>query len=86
MTTELKRRAQAPRQFLYGATLIHIEFDGRSFDLSLPGLDLVPESADEQVKLAVAEYLGEPSYRLDEYTVDRHSNGNLTVRPLSDVD
>ena len=64
-----------------GAPVIHVRFAGRSFDVSLPGLDVGPFSSDEQVKLALAGYLDVPSYQLDEYVIDRHPNGNLTLRP-----
>jgi hypothetical protein len=65
---------------LFGGVL-HVRFVDRSFDMSMPGLELGPESCDEQVRFAVAEYLEIPSYRLDGYVVERHENGDLTIRP-----
>jgi hypothetical protein len=38
-------------------------------------------SADGQIKRGVAAWLDVPANRLGGYTVDRHANGNLTVRP-----
>jgi hypothetical protein len=60
--------------------VLHVRFAGRSFDISMPGLELGPQASDGQVKVALAEYLEVPSYRLDDYVIDRHANGNLTIR------
>jgi hypothetical protein len=70
-----------PIRFAEEGGVINVRFAGRSFDVSLPGLDVEPGSNDEQVKRAVAEYLDVPSYRLDDYVIDRHPGGNLTLRP-----
>ena len=59
----------------------HVRFAGRSFDIPLTALDLGALSADGQIKRGVARYLEVPSFKLDDYVVDRHPNGNLTVRP-----
>ena len=61
--------------------VIHVRFAGRSFDVPTGQLDLGVGSSDEQIKRALAEHLGVPLARLGDYTVDRHANGNLTVRP-----
>jgi hypothetical protein len=63
------------------ASLIHIRFEGRSFDLPLSNLDLGMLPSDSAVKQAVAQYLELPVSRLRDYVVDRHETGNLTVRP-----
>lgn len=59
----------------------HVRFDGRSFDVPLADLDIGPIGADDSVRQAMAGYLGVPASRLDDYVIDRHANGNLTVRP-----
>ena len=59
----------------------HVRFAGRSFDIPLSELDLGPMSADGQIRRALARYLGTATGKLDAYVVDRHANGNLTVRP-----
>ena len=38
-------------------------------------------SADGQIKRALALALDVPYSKLDAYVVDRHANGNLTLRP-----
>jgi hypothetical protein len=63
------------------AAVAHVRFAGRSFDIPLSALDLGALSADGQIKRGVARYLNVPVDRFDAYTVDRHENGNLTVRP-----
>ena len=61
--------------------VVHVRFAGRSFDIPLSSLDVGAMSADGQIKRAVARHLDVPPERLSAYTVDRHANGNLTVRP-----
>ena len=61
--------------------VVHVRFAGRSFDIPLSVLDVGAMSADGQVKRGVARHLEVPPERFAAYTVDRHANGNLTVRP-----
>ena len=59
----------------------HVRFAGRSFDVPLAAMDLGPLSADGQIRQAMARYLDVPYHKLDAYVVDRHANGNVTLRP-----
>lgn len=61
--------------------ILHIRFDGRSFDIPLADLDVGPVSSDVEVKRALAEYLDVSEAKLRSFVVDRHETGNLTVRP-----
>ncbi len=61
--------------------VLHIRFDGRSFDIPLADLDVGTMSNDGDVKGALAGYLNVPVEKFRDYTVDRHDTGNLTVRP-----
>lgn len=61
--------------------LLHIRFDGRSFDVPLADLDVGPTSSDADVKRALSGYLNVSEAKLRDYVVDRHETGNLTVRP-----
>ncbi len=61
--------------------VLHIRFDGRSFDVPLTDLDVGTMSSDVDVKGALASYLNAPVEKFRDYTVDRHDTGNLTVRP-----
>ena len=61
--------------------VVHIRFEGKSVDIPLAEMDLGPQSADADVKRAVARHLEIAEERLHDYVVDRHETGNLTVRP-----
>ncbi|MBV8611486.1 MAG: hypothetical protein JO034_29085 [Singulisphaera sp.] len=61
--------------------VVHLRFDGRSFDVPLDVLDVGPASDDGAIKRTLARHLEVPEQRLRSYVVDRHETGNLTVRP-----
>jgi hypothetical protein len=61
--------------------VLHIRFEGRSFDIPLSDLDAGPLSSDAEIKRALASYLNVPEAKFRDYVVDRHETGNLTVRP-----
>jgi hypothetical protein len=61
--------------------VLHIRFDGRSFDIPLSDLDVGALSNDADIRQSLAGYLNIPANRFRDYTVDRHATGNLTVRP-----
>ena len=61
--------------------VVHIRFEGRSADVAFALLDVGDASSDAQVREALARHLEVPVRRLDGYVVERHENGNLTVRP-----
>ncbi len=61
--------------------VLHIRFDGRSFDIPLSDLDVGSLSSNAEIKVALAAYINVPEGKLRDYTVDRHDTGNLTVRP-----
>ena len=66
---------------LANSARVHVRFDGRSYDLPADRLGLTDRSRDDQVKQAVARHLEVPTSRLDDSVIDRHPNGNLSVRP-----
>ena len=66
---------------LNDAPVLHIRFEGRSFDIPLTDLDVGAMSTEADVKHALAEYLEVAEAKFRDYVVDRHENGNLTVRP-----
>ena len=61
--------------------LLHIRYGGRSYDVPLHDLDIGPASSDDQIRRAVAAYLEEPLSKLRPFVVERHDNGNVTIRP-----
>lgn len=66
---------------MQAVTVLHIRFEGRSFDVPLSDLDVGVASGDADVKRALAAYLNVPETKFRDYVVDRHETGNLTVRP-----
>ena len=86
MTCQSTEPKHVPIRFEETGGVIHVRFAGRSFDISAPGLDVDRNSHDDEVKFAIASYLEVPSYRLDEYVIDRHTKGNMTLRPHVAVD
>ena len=61
--------------------VIHVRFAGRSFDVAMHHVDIGAGASDDQIKRTMAQYLEVAPARLADYTVDRHANGNLTLRP-----
>lgn len=61
--------------------VLHIRYGGRSYDVPLQDLDIGPASSDDQIRRAVAAYLEEPQSKLRLFVVERHDNGNVTIRP-----
>ena len=63
---------QAPR--------VHVRFDGHSYDVNAAEFNLSPQPSDAEVRLALAVFFEVPISRLAPYVIERHGNGNLTVR------
>jgi hypothetical protein len=61
--------------------LLHVRFEGRSFDIPLGDLDIGAGSMDRDVKTAMARYMGISERDLRDYVIDRHETGNWTLRP-----
>ena len=59
----------------------HVRFDGRSIDVRLDALGLGADANESEVKRAVARFLEVSENRLRDYVLDRHENGNVTIRP-----
>ncbi len=61
--------------------MLHVRFEGTSRDIPCSDLDLGTQSSDNDVRAAVAGYLDVPVRKLQAYVVERHDNGNITLRP-----
>ena len=61
--------------------LIHVRFEGRSFDIPLNDLDIGTGTPDGGIKSAVAQYMDLPPRSFNGYVVERHEGGNWTIRP-----
>lgn len=66
---------------ILGRRMVHVRAAGQSLDLPLAGLRLTEPCDDETVREAVARALDIRVAALKGCVVDRHPNGNLTVRP-----
>lgn len=62
-------------------TVIHIRVMGKSRDIALDLLDIGPGSADDAIRAAVARFLEVEPRQLHSTVIERHENGNLTLRP-----
>ena len=69
------------RNIQTNGAVIHVRFAGRSFDVPVDQLELGIGASDDQIKRALAQHLEVSLVRLSDYVVDRHANGNLTLRP-----
>jgi hypothetical protein len=65
----------------YDQRIIHVRFEGRSQDIRFIVLDIGDLSTDQDVRQALAAYLDVPVRRFNGYVVERHANGNITIRP-----
>jgi hypothetical protein len=65
----------------YEERVVHVRFEGQSWSLAFGVLDIGDLSTDRDVRRALARYFGVPARKLAPYAVDRHANGNITVRP-----
>lgn len=63
------------------ALVLHIRVEGSSLDLPMRSLGLQGLVSDDEVRRAVAKHLDIAASRLALYVVERHANGNMTVRP-----
>ena len=60
---------------------VHVRFEGQSWDIAFSVLDLGDFSSDQDVRQALANYLQVPLNKFASYIVQRHANGNITLRP-----
>jgi hypothetical protein len=65
----------------YEERIIHVRFEGRSQDIAFATLDVGDLSSDQDVRNALARYFDVPERKFVPYVVERHTNGNITVRP-----
>ena len=62
--------------------MLHIRFDGRSYDIPLNEMEIGDGSTDTQIRNAAANWLSIPEQKLRSFSVDRNPNTNaITLRP-----
>jgi hypothetical protein len=61
--------------------MVHVRYEGRSFDFAEAQLRLRAGMSDLEVKEQVARHFDVGAERLDFYVVDRTPQGDMVVRP-----
>ncbi len=61
--------------------MVHVRFEGRSYDLIEDQLGLILGMSDDQIRLTVASFLDTTPDRLKTYVIDRRPSGDVIVRP-----
>ncbi len=60
---------------------VHVRFEGQSRDIPFSVLDVGDLSSDQDVRRAIARYFDVQERKFRSYVIERHSNGNMTIRP-----
>ncbi len=61
--------------------MVHVRFEGRSYDLKEAQVRIETGMTDEQIKQHLAEHFDVAVDRLHLYVIDRGPGGDLIVRP-----
>lgn len=61
--------------------MVHIRFEGRSYDISEQQLGVAAGMNDAAIKERLAQHFDVTRDRLDSYVLDRRPSGDLIVRP-----
>ena len=61
--------------------VIHVRVQGRSRDVALDMLDIGQGSSDEAVRESLARFLELDPALFKDTVIERHENGNMTLRP-----
>lgn len=61
--------------------MVHIRFEGRSYDLAENQLGIAAEMSDRAIKEGLAKHFDVKGDRFESYVLDRRPSGDLIVRP-----
>ncbi|MFB2892990.1 hypothetical protein ACE1CI_08770 [Aerosakkonemataceae cyanobacterium BLCC-F50] len=61
--------------------MVHIRFEGRSYDVTERQLNVTPGMNDKAIKEHLARHLDVGCDRLEHYVIDRRASGDLIIRP-----
>lgn len=81
MTEEAKKLYEIASNTAVKSAVMHVRVNGRSRDIALDLLDISPSSPDEYIREKVAAFMELSPKDLEFTVVERHENGNMTVRP-----
>ncbi len=63
-------------------SVLHVRYNGESFDLLFEDIDVGDLSTDQDVKQAVANHFSAPVTKMNGFVVDRNAEtGDMTLRP-----
>lgn len=63
------------------SAVVHVRVQGRSRDIALDLLGINSASPDDAVRNAIANFMELSAETLRWTVIERHQNGNMTVRP-----
>ncbi|BAZ29999.1 hypothetical protein NIES4074_24480 [Cylindrospermum sp. NIES-4074] len=61
--------------------MVHIRFEGRSYDLNESQIGLTANMNDTTIKQRLAQHFEVPLNRFESYIIDRRPSGGFIVRP-----
>ncbi|MCT7948391.1 hypothetical protein NG798_01160 [Ancylothrix sp. C2] len=61
--------------------MVHIRFDGRSYDVAETQLGVNASMSDTAIKERLAQHFDVNHNRFESYVVDRRPGGDLIIRP-----
>ncbi|MBE9094035.1 hypothetical protein [Tychonema sp. LEGE 07203] len=61
--------------------MVHIRFEGRSYDVAESQLDILVGMSDKDIKERLANHFDVKGSRFESYVLDRPASGDLIVRP-----
>ncbi|MGD1913071.1 MAG: hypothetical protein ACFB2X_20155 [Rivularia sp. (in: cyanobacteria)] len=61
--------------------MVHIRFEGRSYDIQKSELGLSGDISDSAIKQRLAQHFDVAINSFEYYVIDRRPNGDLIVRP-----
>lgn len=61
--------------------MVHVRFEGKSFDLTELQLGMTAGMSDAQVFERIARHLDVGTVRFGDYVVDRRPSGDIVIRP-----
>lgn len=61
--------------------MIHVRFDGRSYDFKERRLGISAENSDAEIRQRLVRYFDCRAHGFESYFIDRMPNGDVIVRP-----
>lgn len=61
--------------------ILHVRVMGKSRDIALDLLSINSGAADDAIREAVARFMEVPEEKFKDTVIERHENGNMTLRP-----